>query len=76
MLRVPTEAVLEGDAVFVFSEETGELSKQKFDAGLSNWNHIEVTGGLSGGTRIVLSIGRAGVEAGAKVVPENADAEP
>ncbi len=71
VLRVPTEAVLEGDRVFIYDATTGRIAERKFMSGLRNWNFTEVLSGLTVGERIVLSVGREGVEAGALVEPEN-----
>jgi len=65
-LRVPTEAVLEGNKVLLV-EADGFLNEQAFEPGLTNWNFIEVVSGLSAGDSIVLSVGREGVEAGVYV---------
>ncbi len=70
VLRVPTEAVLEGYRVYRFNEESGTLEEADFEPGISNWNFTEVRSGLKAGDRIVLSVGREGVRAGAKVIPE------
>lgn len=68
-LRVPTEAVQEGDRVLLIAED-GVLESLQFKPGLANWNFIEVLSGLSEGDTIVLSIGRDGVEPGAYVLEE------
>lgn len=70
VLRVPTEAILEGYKVLVFDEEDGTLTETPFKAGLSNWKLTEITDGLNLGQRIVLSIDREGVEDGATARPE------
>ena len=70
VLRVPTEAVLENNQVFLYDQSTGTLSLRSFTPGLSNWNFTEVRAGLKAGDRIVESIGREGVEEGAEVIPE------
>lgn len=69
-LRIPTEAVLENNRVLLYDETEGKLIERRFEPGLSNWNFTEVRSGLKAGDRIVVSVGREGVEAGAKVVPE------
>jgi HlyD family secretion protein len=65
VLRVPSEAVLEGNRVLVFDETAGRLEERVFDAGLSNWEYTEVRAGLAEGDRIVVSLGQEGVKAGA-----------
>ncbi len=71
-LRIPTEAILEGDTVLVYDEDSGTLSARTIETGLANWNDTEVISGLSAGERVVTSVGRDGVEAGASVVIEAA----
>lgn len=68
VLRVPTESVMEGGRVFVVRD--GRLQELTIGIGLSNWQYSEVTSGLAQGDSVVLSLDRAGVKAGAKVVPE------
>jgi HlyD family secretion protein len=69
-LRIPTEAVLEGNRVLLFGAQ-GELQERTFKPGLSNWAFTEVLSGLQAGDKIVLSIGREGVKAGAKAVEDS-----
>jgi HlyD family secretion protein len=75
VLRIPTEAVLEENQVFRYDPATGTLHTISFERGLSNWNFTEVTAGLAAGDQIVVSIGREGVQEGARVIPE-VSAEP
>lgn len=65
-LRVPTEAVLEGNQVLLITKE-GLLESRQFTPGLSNWNFIEILSGLSENDTIVLSVGRDGVKTGVSV---------
>lgn len=69
VLRVPTEAILENDQVLVLQED-GLLVARRIKTGLRNWNYVEVTGGLSAGENIVLSVGREGVAAGSYAIAE------
>ena len=66
VLRVPTEALLEGHQVLVF--EDGTLDRRSVGAGLENWEFTEVQSGLEAGDRVVLNVDRDGVEDGAYVV--------
>lgn len=75
VLRLPTEAVLEGYRVLVYRGEDGRLEERRFAPGLSNWRFTEVTSGLEAGERVVVSVGREGVQAGAYVVPEQPESE-
>jgi len=64
VVRVPTAALLEGGRVLVAGKE-GTLEERQIKAGLSNWEFTEVQDGLEAGERVVTSLERAGVKAGA-----------
>ena len=69
VLRIPSEALLEGNRVLVPGADN-LLEERNIEVGLSNWQYTEVSGGLQAGERIATSINRAGVEAGALVTVE------
>jgi len=80
VLRIPTLALVEGERVLVLAPDeegggTGTLQTRKIATGLSNWDWTEVTDGLEPGERVVTSLDRNGVEAGAQVVVEQEDAD-
>jgi len=52
--------------------QDGKLVEQPVKTGLANWEHTEILQGLQGGERIVTSLDRAGVKAGAAAVEEPA----
>lgn len=66
-LRIPTEAILEGNKVLLL---TGDelLEEREISTGLSNWDWTEVTDGLAEGQEVVLSVEREGVGSGAPAV--------
>jgi HlyD family secretion protein len=64
-LRIPTAALLSGDKVLVVDGRT--LVERAVQIGLRNWDVTEITGGLAEGERVVTSLGRAEVKAGAHV---------
>jgi HlyD family secretion protein len=68
-LRLPSEAVLEGNRVLLLGTD-GRLEERHFQAGLRNWNYTEVQSGLRAGERVVTSVDRAGVKAGVAAVAE------
>jgi HlyD family secretion protein len=70
VLRVPTEAVLEGYRVLVYEPRSGRLEERRFKPGLANWKFTEVSSGLNEGELVVVSVERKGVEAGARAVPD------
>ena len=67
-LRVPSSALLQGGRVLLLQD--GQLLERPVKAGLANWEHTEIVEGLQGGERIVTSLDRAGVKAGAPAVDE------
>ena len=69
VLRVPTSAIQEGGKVLLLNGE-GKLEERKIKAGLANWEYTEALEGLKAGERIVTSLERAGVKAGAAAVAE------
>lgn len=67
-LRIPTAALREGSKVLVV--EDGRLVERTVKTGVANWEYTEVLDGLNAGERIVTSLEREGVKAGAHVVAE------
>ena len=65
-LRLPAEAILEGNRVLRVDPDN-VLREQRFEPGLANWNYTEVLSGLQAGDRVVLSVGKEGVAAGVTV---------
>jgi HlyD family secretion protein len=70
VLRVPSSALLQGGRVLLLQD--GRLVERTVKTGLANWEHTEIVQGLQGGERIVSSLDRAGVKAGAAAVAEAA----
>jgi HlyD family secretion protein len=70
VLRIPTAAIQEGGKVLVFNADSGKLEERVIKAGLANWEYTEILEGLSAGERIVTSLDKEGVKAGAKVTPD------
>ena len=70
VLRVPTQAVLDGNRVFVFDAATGRLAARSIERGVANWEYTEVRKGLAAGELVVTSVDRAGVADGAAAVRE------
>jgi HlyD family secretion protein len=64
VVRVPTSALLEGGRVLVAGAD-GKLQERKVKTGLANWEFTEVQEGLTAGDRVVTSLEREGVKAGA-----------
>lgn len=70
VVRAPTQAVMEGNRVLVFGGDDTKLVERQIETGLSNWEYTEVRSGLQPGDKVVLSVEREGVVAGARAVTE------
>lgn len=66
VLRVPTQAVLDGQRVYVLDEAAGVLRERKVTRGVSNWEYTEILEGLAAGELVVVSVDREGVRDGAR----------
>ena len=66
--RIPTAAIQEGGRVLVLAGD--RLEERRIRSGLANWEYTEVAEGLQAGERIVTSLERAGVKAGARASAE------
>ena len=71
VLRIPTAAIQEGGKVLLFNADSGKLEDRPIKAGLANWEYTEILDGLKAGDRIVTSLDKEGVKAGAKVTPDD-----
>jgi HlyD family secretion protein len=70
VVRVPTSALQEGSRVLVAGAD-GTLQERKIKTGLANWEFTEVLEGLAAGDKVVTSLEREGVKAGAAFVAED-----
>jgi len=64
-LRVPSEALVEGNKVYLFRSEEGVLGLREVRTGVANWDHTEILDGLAEGDQVVTSVDREGVADGA-----------
>jgi len=69
-LRIPTEAVLDGQRVLRFDPASSTLEAWEFTPGISNWVYTEVRSGLEEGDQILLSLDAEGAVDGAQVSPQ------
>jgi HlyD family secretion protein len=69
-LRLPTAVILPDKTVYLYDAATGTIAARPIETGIANWEFTEVLGGLAAGDRVVSSIDRDGVVAGAVVTPE------
>jgi HlyD family secretion protein len=65
VVRVPTRALVQGDAVYVLAQPAGRIERRELETGLGNWEWTEVRSGVSAGEQVVLSVDREGLEEGA-----------
>ncbi len=68
VVRIPTQSILDGNRVLIL--DGGVLEERAVETGVSNWEHTEILSGLEPGDTVVVSVDRAGVEAGARAVAE------
>jgi HlyD family secretion protein len=66
-LRVPTRALVEGNRLYVLDADD-RVQVREVQMGVRNWEYTEVTSGLSEGDRVVTSVDREGLAAGAAAV--------
>jgi len=75
-LRIPTEAVLEGNYVYIVNRDSHILQKKKINTGISNWVYTEVLSGLTENDIIVTSATLEGLADGLEVrIKENNDSQ-
>jgi HlyD family secretion protein len=70
VVRVPTEAVVEGGRLFVLDPNSGSLHERKVEVGISNWDYTQIVDGVMPGELVVTSVDRAGIAQGALARPE------
>jgi HlyD family secretion protein len=74
-LRIPTEAVVDGSAVFVFVADAGIVERREVGTGTANWDHTEILDGLVEGELVVTSVEREGLADGVRAERDPATAE-
>ncbi len=67
-LKIPTEAVIEGKKVYVFSEQEKLIHEIEVTTGLSNWAYSEILTGLKEGQSVVTNVDKPGLAEGAKAI--------
>jgi len=68
-LRLPTSALQEGGRVLVAGAD-GKLEDRQIKTGIANWEYTEILEGLKAGDKVVTSLEREGVKAGAVYVED------
>jgi HlyD family secretion protein len=69
VLRIPSEALMDGDTVFRLDPRSGRLERVAVETGIRNWNFTEITKGLAAGDRVVTSLDQPGLAEGALAAP-------
>ena len=67
VIRIPTEAIFDGEFVYVYKPSDGTLNKRKIKIGISNWINTEVMEGLILGDMILASANTEGIVDGLEV---------
>ena len=65
VLRVPTEAVIDKQQVYVFNANENILELRDVKIGLENWDLTEITQGVKVGELVVITVDRKGIADGA-----------
>ncbi len=74
-LRIPTEAVFDGNQVYVLDADSGVLVQREVRIGTSNWDHTEIVDGLNEGEQVVTTVEREGLADGLAVRASRDDAQ-
>lgn len=69
-LRIPTEALLEGNAVLRYNPTSSTLERVTVETGPYNWSWTAITSGLAEGDLILTRLDIDGATEGAKVTPQ------
>jgi len=69
VVRIPTSALMPGNRVLLLNAD-GVLEERRIGTGLSNWEYTEAKSGLARGDRVVTSLEREAVKAGAHAIAE------
>lgn len=69
VLRIPTEALLPGNQVWVMDKNSYRLALRTLDIGIGNWTHTEVVEGLGEDELVVRSPDAAGIAEDVVVEP-------
>lgn len=70
VMRIPTEAVIDGRRVYVFSPETGAIHNRDVKTGIANWDYTEVLEGLNLDEKVVINVDNPDLYDGSPAVPQ------
>ncbi len=68
VVRIPTQALLDNNKVYVYQPQSSTLQERTVQVGLSNWDNTQVVEGLQEGDSVVLSTDRPGLKDGVRVI--------
>jgi HlyD family secretion protein len=68
VVRVPTEAIMDGRRVYVFLAAEKKIVERTIRAGISNWDWTEVIEGLPPRAQVVVNVDKPGLKDGAPAV--------
>jgi len=68
VLRIPTQALLDNNKVYVYHPQSRILGERTVQIGLSNWDNTQVVDELQEGDSVVTSTDRPGLEDGIRVI--------
>ena len=68
VLRIPTQALLDNNKVYVYQPQSRILQERTVRVGLSNWDNTQVVEGLQEGDSVVVSTDRPGLKDGVRVI--------
>ena len=75
VLRVPTEAVIDKQQVYVFDPGSKLLEMRNVTTGLANWEQTEIVSGVSEGEQVVTTVDRKGITDGATAALEKPETQ-
>ncbi|MGB5231677.1 MAG: efflux RND transporter periplasmic adaptor subunit [Desulfoprunum sp.] len=68
-LYIPTEALIDGKRVYLYSPEKKTVHTVEVTTGLANWAVTEIVAGLAEGQQVVVNVDKPGLADGAAAVP-------
>jgi len=66
-IRIPTQALLEGNKVYVYRPQDQKLQERTVKTGLSNWDNTQIIEGLQEGEIVIISTDKPGLKDGIRV---------
>lgn len=64
-LKIPTESIVDGNSVYIFSDDENTVRQTPITIGLANWANSEVLSGLTEGQSVVINVDKPGLKDGA-----------